>query len=76
MWDPYITSIKEHCPIVELVFDKFHVIKKLIEALDNIRKREFAQANARERLNIKRKRYIILKRQKNLKKRYNNWPWR
>jgi transposase len=69
MWDPYIASIKEHCPRVEPVFDKFHVIKKVNEALDKIRKREFAEANARERLNMKRKRFIILRRQKNLSDR-------
>lgn len=69
MWDPYIASIKEHCPRVEPVFDKFHVIKKVNEALDRIRKNEFAEANARERLNMKRKRFIILRRQKNLNDR-------
>ncbi len=66
MWDPYIASIKEHCPNGEIVFDKFHVIKKVNEALDTIRRKEFADATAREKLNMKRKRFIILKRNKNL----------
>jgi transposase len=29
MWDPYIKAIKECCPNAELVFDKFHVVKKI-----------------------------------------------
>lgn len=69
MWDPYIASIKEHCPRVEFVFDKFHIIKKVNEALDKIRKKEFADATVKEKLNMKRKRFIILKRYRNLSER-------
>jgi transposase len=66
MWDPYIKAIKEACPNVELIFDKFHVVKKINEALDQIRKKEFASASDDERKNMKHKRYIILHREKNL----------
>lgn len=66
MWDPYIKAIKEACPNVVLIFDKFHVVKKVNEALDKVRKKEFASASDEERLNMKRKRYIILHREKNL----------
>lgn len=66
MWDPYIASIKEHCPTVDVVFDKFHIIKKVNEAVDTIRKQEFAKAAEEERIQMKRKRFIILKRGKNL----------
>lgn len=69
MWDPYIASIKEHCQKADTVFDKFHIIKKVNEALDKIRKKEFADATVREKLNMKRKRFIILKRNKNLSER-------
>ncbi len=66
MWDPYIKAIKESCPNVELIFDKFHVVKKVNEALDKIRKKEFASASDDERKNMKHKRYIILHRENNL----------
>lgn len=66
MWDPYIKAIKEACPNAELIFDKFHVVKKVNEALDKIRKREFASASDDERKNMKHKRYIVLHREKNL----------
>lgn len=66
MWDPYIASIKEHCPYADIVFDKFHIIKKINEAVDTVRKTEFSKANDEERIQMKRKRFIILKRNKNL----------
>ncbi len=66
MWDPYIASIKENTK-AEIVFDKFHVAKKINEVIDNIRKKEFAKADAEERKLMKHKRFLILARQKNLK---------
>jgi transposase len=68
MWDPYIKALKELCPNAKIVFDKFHVVKKVNEALDNVRKKEFAKASDEERINMKHKRWIILKKEKNLKK--------
>lgn len=68
MWDPYIKVIKELCPNVKLVFDKFHVVKKINEALDNVRKTEFINASSEERINMKHKRWIILKKESNLEK--------
>ena len=67
MWDPYIASIKQYCPTAEIVFDKFHVSKKINEALDTIRKQEFAKASENKRIEMKHKRFVILKRNKNLK---------
>jgi len=67
MWDPYIKAITKQCPNVKLVFDKFHVVKKVNEALDNIRKKEFAKAEPEERKRMKHKRFVILKKRSNLK---------
>ena len=66
MWDAYISSIKKNGPDAVIIFDKFHVIKKVNEALDKIRRKMFAQADKDTKLAMKRKRYLILKRQKNL----------
>lgn len=62
MWDPYIASIEEHCPQADIVFDKFHVSKKVNEALDKIRREEFASAGEGERKRMKHKRFLMLKR--------------
>lgn len=66
MWDPYIASVKVNCPLAEIVFDKFHVSKKINEALDKVRKQEFAKAGTEKKKEMKHKRFVILKRNKNL----------
>ena len=42
MWEPYITSVREHLPEAEgkIVFDKFHIAKHLGEAVDRVRRKE------------------------------------
>jgi transposase len=67
MWDPYIKAITQACPNAKLVFDKFHVVSKVNDALDTIRRKEFAKASVDERINMKHKRFIILSREENLK---------
>jgi transposase len=66
MWDPYIASVKVHCPDAEIVFDKFHIIKAVNNALDDVRKKEFAKADEEQRKDMKKKRFVILRRRKNL----------
>jgi len=67
MWDPYIKSIKENTN-ADIVFDRFHISKKINEAVDNLRKREFAKASKEERIEMKHKRFLLLYRNKNLDK--------
>ena len=67
MWDPFIKSVKNNTN-ADIVFDKFHIAKKINEAVDNIRKKEFAKADKEERINMKHKRFLILYRNKNLNK--------
>jgi transposase len=64
-WDPYIASVHEHTN-AEIVFDFFHIAKKITEAVDNVRKQEFAKADAETRKKFKKKRFLILKREKRL----------
>lgn len=65
MWDPFIASVKENTN-AEIVFDKFHVAKHVNEAVDKTRKQEFAKADNEERKLMKKKRFLILSRKKNL----------
>lgn len=65
MWDPYIASVKEYTG-ADLVFDKFHVAKKVNEALDSVRKHEFTNADKNERKEFKKKRFLILRRNENV----------
>jgi transposase len=65
MWDPYIASIHENTS-AEIVYDLFHVAQKITEAVDEVRKQEFAKADAVTRKMFKKKRFLILKRGKRL----------
>jgi transposase len=65
MWDPYIASIRANTDAA-IVFDKFHIAKSINEVVDTIRKKEFAKADKIERKNMKKKRFLILSRQKRL----------
>ena len=65
MWDPYIASIHENTN-AEIVYDLFHVAKKVTDAVDTVRKQEFEKADAATRKKFKKKRFLILKRRKKL----------
>ena len=40
MWAPYIDVIKEAAPHAILVFDKFHIVRHLLDAVNDVRKDE------------------------------------
>lgn len=65
MWDPYIASVRANTDAA-IIFDRFHVSKVINEAVDDVRKKEFAKADKEERINMKHKRFLILSRRKNL----------
>lgn len=65
MWDPFIASVKEYTR-ADIVFDKFHVAKKVNEALDSIRRHEFRNAGKDEQKEFKKKRFLILLRNENV----------
>ncbi|MCH6559487.1 transposase, partial [candidate division KSB1 bacterium] len=57
----FIAGVNEHFPKAEVHFDRFHVVKLLNEAMDNVRKSERKQHEA-----LKGHKYTFLKNQKNL----------
>lgn len=42
MWEPYVQATMEHVPLAseKIVFDKFHIMKHLNEAVDEVRREE------------------------------------
>ena len=42
MWEPYVNSVCAHLPDAEekIVFDRFHIMKHMVEAVDTVRMRE------------------------------------
>ena len=49
-----------------MLFDKFHVMRHLGEALDKVRKSEYARLAGRERRYIKGQKYVLLTNRENL----------
>ena len=60
MWKPYMNVMKEISPYALQVHDKFHLVKKLSEAIDKTRKKEIRESD----LLIKQK-YTVLKNEEN-----------
>lgn len=57
----FIKGVKENLPNAEITFDKFHIIKIINKAVDEIRREE-----QKENSNLKHSRYLFLKNKDNL----------
>ena len=66
MWKPFRNSTKRNAPDAAILFDKFHIIRHLGEALDKIRKQEYARLTGRDRRFIKGQKYALLSHRENL----------
>jgi transposase len=66
MWKAFRNSTGEHAPQARIVFDKFHVLRHLSMALDEVRRQEYKRVNEKERTYIKGQRYTLLSHQANL----------
>ena len=66
MWKPFRTSTKAHAPEASILFDKFHVLRHLGEALDSVRKSEYARLTGKHRRFIKGQKYTLLSNRENL----------
>ena len=72
MWDPYISSTLEHVPGAhgKIVFDRFHVMRHVNEAVDSVRKEENRDLVKKGIMDLKGSRYIWLYSQENLPDKY------
>ena len=66
MWMPYIKVIEEKAPKAILVFDKFHIIRHLMQAVDQVRRDEIKEKGKEHKILMKNTRYIWLKNPWNL----------
>ncbi len=66
MWEAFRTSTKKHVPQAKIIFDKFHIIKHLSEAMDNVRREEYKRVTGKARSFIKGQRYTLLSHWENL----------
>lgn len=68
MWKAFRTSTLKsgHAPQAAILYDKFHVLRHLNEALDKIRKSEYARLKGADRRFIKGHKYTLLSHWENL----------
>jgi len=66
MWAPYIDAIKKRLPNALLVFDKFHIVRHLLDAVDTVRKEEAQKLKSENPELLKKSRCIWLKNPWNL----------
>jgi len=63
MWKGFIKSFRAHVPGIVLIFDKFHILRHLSEALNKVRKQEFVKAKGKFRGLLTGKKFVLLSRQ-------------
>jgi transposase len=66
MWKAFRTSTRHHAPQAAILFDKFHVLRHLSQALDTVRKREYGRLQGKPRIFIKGQKYTLLAHPQNL----------
>lgn len=66
MWRPFRNSTNTHAPQAAILFDKFHVLRHLGDALDKVRKAEYARLTGKDRRFIKGQKYTLLSKRENL----------
>ena len=60
MSETFIGAIRQHGPNAQLVLDRFHVVKALNEAVDEVRKEQWRQASGEDRKLLKGLRWVLL----------------
>ena len=67
MWAAYAKLVREHAPNAQILFDRFHIVKHLNEAVDSARRELWRRLTAKERTSFKGTRWLLLKNPWNLK---------
>ncbi|WP_411281386.1 ISL3 family transposase [Gemmatimonas sp.] len=67
MWNAFRKATEMHAPQAAILYDKFHVLRQLNDAMDTVRKAEYQQLTNREdRTFIKGQKYVLLSHRANL----------
>jgi transposase len=66
MWKPFRNACAAHAPSAAMLYDKFHALRHLGEALDKVRRSEYARLRGEDRKFIKGQRYTLLSHRENL----------
>jgi len=67
MWKAFEKSTVSKAPNAAILYDKFHIMRHLGEAIDAVRKSEYYRLSGNDRAFIKGQKYNLLSRKENLK---------
>ena len=62
MWEPFRLSLEQWVPHCRIVYDKFHIMRRANDAIDEVRRAEFFRKGGRMRGVVKGKRWLLLSR--------------
>ena len=68
MWKAFENSVRKYCKNAKIIYDKFHIIRHLNNAIDEVRRAEFFRKGGNCREMMKGKRWLLLRRWFNLSK--------
>jgi transposase len=68
MWRPFRNSLIKNAPDAKIIYDKFHIMKHLGEAMDKVRKSEQLRMADKDKKFIKGQKYTLLCNEENLSK--------
>ena len=68
MWEPFTQSVRTHLPRARIVYDKFHVLRHVNDALDETRRAEFFRQGGAARAVLRGKRWLLLRAWGNLER--------
>jgi transposase len=66
MWKPFHNVTVAQAPQAAILYDKFHIMSHLGDALDEVRKAEYRRLSGQDRSYIKGQKYTLLSRRENL----------
>ena len=66
MWAPYANLVRQYATNAQILFDRFHIVKHLNEAVEEVRRSEMRRLSLKERAVFKRSRWLLLKNPWNL----------
>ncbi|MBR9978944.1 MAG: transposase [Bacteroidetes bacterium] len=66
MWEPYAKILGEYLPNAEIVFDKFHLIRHLLDAVNTVRSQAAHALKTTHPNLFTRTRYVLLKNKESL----------
>ena len=66
MWAPYAKLVREHAVNAQILFDRFHIVKHLNEAVDGVRRELWRQLTSKDKVSVKGTRWLLLKNPWNL----------